>query len=132
MGAEHEGGAFATELMVLSPEEIERLLRVCQTNINKGVRIVSDAEKAATDSARVYDRAYALAFLNYDGAQGEKRYAAEVDPAVIAARDDRDVKKLAFNHAKRVAEALESELRTLQSVNKSVIAMYGAPQGFGS
>ncbi len=116
-------------LVPLNPEQIEAAMRLCNLRIARGVRVVTDAEKAYRDLDRAHDRAYAQAFLDWEGPQTEKRHAATL--ATDAEREARDVAHLAFQHVKRLAEALQDELRTLQSVNKSIIAMYGATRGFG-
>lgn len=120
-----KAAAEEAELSVpLNPEQVEAAMRFCNLRISRGVRVVSDAEKAFRDLDRAHDRAFAQAFLDWEGPQTEKRHAATL--ATADARQDRDVAYLAFQHVKRLAEALQDELRTLQSVNKSIIAMYGA------
>jgi hypothetical protein len=108
----------------LNPESVERAMRYCSLRISRGVRVVTTAEREFRTADRAFDKAFALAFLEYDGPQTEKRYAAT--EATMTLREARDVAHLAFQYAKRTAEALEDDLRTLQSVNKSIIAMYGA------
>jgi len=126
-----KAAAEEAELAVpLNPEQIEAAMRYCNLRIARGVRVVTKAEKEFRDLDRAYDRAFAQAFLDWDGAQTEKRHAATL--ATDEVREARDVAYLAFQHGKRLAEALQDELRTLQSVNKSIIAMYGASRGFGS
>ncbi len=114
----------------LNPEQVEKAMRFCALRIARGVRVVTDAERAFRELDRAHDRAFAQAFLDHDGPQTEKRHAAVL--ATAAEREARDVAHLAFQHVKRLAEALEDELRTLQSVNKSVVAIYGASRGYGS
>lgn len=120
-----KAAAEEAELSVpLNPEQIEAAMRFCNLRISRGVRVVSNAEKAFRDLDRAHDRAFAKAFLDWEGPQTEKRHAATL--ATADEREARDVAYLAFQHVKRLAEALQDELRTLQSVNKSIIAMYGA------
>lgn len=116
----------------LNPVEVEAAINRLRLHISRGVRIVSDAEEKAKEATKIYDRAYASAFLAHEGPQTEKRYAAELAPEVIEARDARDIAVLAYRHANRTAEALQDELRAYQSINKSVIGVYGATSGFGS
>lgn len=71
---------------------------------------------------RAYDRAYAQAFMDHDGAQGEKKYAAEI--ATTEERESRDVADAAHRYADRLSKALQSELLAYQSLNKSIIAQY--------
>lgn len=115
----------------LSPEQVEAAINQVRQNISRGVRIVSAAEREARAAAAAFDRAYAHAYLDHPGPAHEKRYAAEVDPGVVRARDARDVAQLAYRHAERVADALQAELRAYQSINKSVTSMYGAETGVG-
>lgn len=126
-----KAAAEEAELAVpLNPEQIEAAMRFCNLRISRGVRVVTDAEKEFRELDRAHDRAFAQAYLDHDGPQTEKRHAATL--ATTDAREVRDVAYLAFQHVKRLAEALQDELRTLQSVNKSIIAMYGATRGYGS
>lgn len=115
----------------INPVQLETAVDRVRDHIARGVRHVSDAEARATTAAREFDRAYARAFLAHHGPQTEKRYAAELDPAVVAARDERDVADLAFRHARRQAEALRDELSAYQSITKSVLALYGSETGVG-
>jgi hypothetical protein len=114
----------------LNPVWVENAIRECATRISKGVRVVTGAEREYLAADRVYDRAYAQAFLEYEGPQTEKRYAAEV--ATADEREARDIAYLAFKHAQRTADAIGDELRSLQSINKSMVSVYGATTGVGS
>lgn len=114
----------------LNPVMIENAIRECSTRIAKGVRVVTGAEREFLAADRVYDRAYARAFLDHEGAQTEKRYAAEL--ATAEEREARDIAYLAFKHAQRTADAIGDELRSLQSINKSMVSIYGASTGVGS
>lgn len=114
----------------LNPVMIERAIQECSTRIAKGVRVVTGAERKFLAANRAYDRAFAAAFLEYEGPQTEKRYAAEL--ATADEREARDIAHLAFKHAQRTADAIGDELRSLQSINKSVVSMYGATTGVGS
>lgn len=113
----------------LNPVEIEQAIQRIRQRIARGVRVVSDAERAAKQATRDFDLAYAHAFLDHDGPQTEKKHAATVD--TIDQRDARDVAVLAYRHAERLAEGLQDELRAYQSLAKSVTGMYGSETGFG-
>jgi hypothetical protein len=116
---------------VLNPVDVEQVIRSTADQIARGVTIVSTAEATAREAERVYDRAYAAAYLTAPGPSHEKKYRAEL--ATEAERDAMDVAGLAFKHAERTARALESKLRAYQSVNASVRAMFsGQMSGFGS
>jgi hypothetical protein len=71
-----------------------------------------------------YDLAFAHAFLAHQGAQTEKKYAAEIATAKL--RQDRDVAYAASKRADRNARALESRLTGLQTIGKSVNSAYNA------
>lgn len=115
---------------VLNPVDIESAIRACAERIHKGVKVVTDAEKDAREAVRVYDRAFAAAYLNAAGPAHERKYHAELGTA--HERDARDVAEVAFKYAERTARAVEAELRAWQSVGASVRAMYGTQQGIGS
>lgn len=118
-----------TYIEPLSPEQIEAAIDRARRNIARGVRVVSDAEEKARTAARAYDRAYAQAYLDHEGPQQQKRYAAEL--ATEEEREAKDVAELAYRHAQRVAEGLRDELSALQSIARSVAAVYASSTGFG-
>lgn len=107
---------------VVNPVEVERALQKVRNDINRGVRIVSDAERAKREAQRTYDRAYAQAFIAATCAQTEKRYHAEL--ATVAERDALDAAEVAYSYAKSRARALTDELSALQSLGQSVRTMY--------
>lgn len=116
----------------LTPVQVEAAIQWCLHHLSRGVGIVDETHKAALETEAHYDRARAHAFLAHDGPQTEKRHAAEIDEDVITARDDRDVAKLAYEHACRTYRRLEKELSGFQSLNKGMNAAYGATTGFGA
>ncbi len=107
---------------VLNPVEIETRIRDIAERIAKSAGVCNDRYKAFLSADHAYDVAYAKAFLEHDGPQTEKRYAAEVDTA--DERRARDVADAAYRYADRLSKALESELRAYQSVGASVRQMY--------
>lgn len=107
---------------VYTPEQVEQAIRDCANRIAHGVSVCDERYRVYQRAQAEYDRAYARAFLAWDGAQGEKRYGAEL--ATQAERDARDVAEAAYKHADRLAKALDTELRSWQSVNASIRAMY--------
>lgn len=114
----------------LNPVDIEQSIRETANDIARGVHVVSNAEAQAREAARIYDRAYAAAYLAADGPAHEKRYRAEL--ATQTERDAMDVAELAFKHAERTARSLESKLRAFQSVGASVRQMFsGQMAGVG-
>ncbi|MER7433168.1 hypothetical protein ABT341_00410 [Pseudonocardia alni] len=108
----------------LNPVQIEASIRETANDIARGVHVVSNAEAQYREKTRLYDRAFAAAYLAAEGPQYEKRYRAEL--ATERERDDMEVAELAFKHAERTARSLEAKLRAFQSVGASVRQMYGA------
>jgi hypothetical protein len=119
------------EYVPLNPEQVEAAMYRCSMRIARSVRVVSDAEAAYKELDRAYDKAYAQAFIDYEGPQTEKKFGATL--ATMEEREARDIAYQTFNYVKRLSEAVQDELRTLQSINKSVLAMYSAATtGYGS
>lgn len=109
---------------VISPVQIEQAIRHCADRIAKGVRVCSEHYAAKLKAERDYDKAFARAYLHHEGAAHERKYAAEL--ATVELREAKDAADVAYRYAASTARALEDELRALQSVNKSVVSMYGA------
>lgn len=113
----------------LNPVAVEQSIRELANRISTGVRVVSDRYNTFLTADRVYEQAFARAYLGHDGPAHEKKYAAEV--ATEQEREARDVADAAFRYADRTARAVENELRAMQSVGASVRAMYGTSTGVG-
>lgn len=109
---------------VLNPVDTEQAIRDHSDNIARGVRVVSNAHAAFVKAERDYDLAYARAYMAYEGAAHVKRYAADL--ATETERIARDAADVAYQHAKRTSKALEAQLMAMQSVSRSVVAMYNA------
>jgi hypothetical protein len=109
---------------VLNPVDVEQQIVRLANDISRGVREVSARHKAKLDADRIYDHAFAVAFLAYDGPANAKKYAAE--KVTQQERLDRDVAEVAYQHAQRQMRALEGQLSAFQSVMRSVNGMYGA------
>lgn len=109
---------------VLNPVVLEQRIGHLSNQIAKGVAVVSAAEKQKLDADRIYDGAFATAYLTHPGPAHEKKYAAE--KVTQQERLNRDVAFVAFRHAERQMKALETQLSSAQSVLKSVLQMYGA------
>ncbi|MCC3333543.1 hypothetical protein [Nocardia abscessus] len=107
-----------------NPVAIENAIRDCANRIAAGVATCDKAYTAFLEADRAYDRAFAHAYLNAIGAAHERKYRAEIKTQ--AERERRDVADAAYRFADRTARALEAELRAWQSVNKSVVSMFGA------
>lgn len=106
----------------LTPVAVEQHIRELSNRIAKSAEVCNQRYKAFLTADREYDQAFAQAFLDHDGAQGEKKYAAEV--ATTDEREARDIADAAYRYADRLAKALQSELLAYQSINKSLLAQY--------
>jgi hypothetical protein len=106
----------------LTPVAVEQHIRGLSTRIANSAGVCNSRYGEYLDAARIYDRAFAQAFLEHEGPQTEKRYAAEV--ATHAEREARDVADAAYRYADRLSRALQSELMAYQSLNKSLLAQY--------
>lgn len=109
---------------VLNPVDIELLIRKVSNDIAKGVRVVSTAHKAKLDADRIYDHAFAVAYMAHEGPSHEKKYAAEKNTQ--QERINRDAAEVAYQHAQRQMRALEGQLSAFQTISKSVQQMFGA------
>lgn len=107
-----------------NPVAIENAIRECATRIAKSVSICNERYRAFQEAEQDFIEAFAHARISATGPQQEKRYIAEL--ATMKERKRRDVADAAYKYAADLAKALESELRAWQSVNKSVVSMYGA------
>lgn len=107
---------------IWNPAEVEQRIKEISERISKGVSVCDRTYKEFLEADRVYDSAFALAYLDHPGAAHEKRYAAEL--ATHDEREKRDVADAAYRYADRTAKALENELRAMQSVGASIRAMY--------
>lgn len=105
-----------------SPVQIERAIRDIANRIANSVRVCADRYSEFLTADRLYDRAYARAYMAYEGPQHEKKYAAEL--ATTTEREQRDVADASYRYADRQAKALENELRALQSLGASVRQAY--------
>lgn len=115
---------------VLNPADIEAKIQEISRRIHEGVKVVTAAEREAREKRRIYDRAFALAYMGYDGPAHEKKYHAEV--CTTEHREQAEDAEVSFRHTERTARALENELRAVQSIGASVRAMYAGERGFGS
>lgn len=106
----------------LNPVDVENSISGIANQIAKVVAVVSNAYATFLDADRMYDRAFAQAYMAHKGPAHEKRYAAEIETGEL--RSARDEKDAAYKYADRRAKALMEQLRAMQSVNKSVMSMY--------
>jgi len=114
-----------------NPVVVEEKIAVISNRIANSVTTCSNAYRDFMKADLEYDRAYAKAYLDHDGPQTEKKYAAEL--ATYDERSARDVADVAYRYADRLARALEAELRAMQSIGASIRMQYGvAGRGEGA
>jgi hypothetical protein len=115
----------------LNPVEVEAGIRKIARMIHYGIKIVSDAERDWRQKSAAHDRVFARAYCDHDGPAHEKKYAAEIHPDVVQARDQRDVAEWTYRHAERRQKALIEQLGALRSIGASVREMYRSETGTG-
>lgn len=109
-------------MVELTPVAIENHIRELSARISKSVIVCNQRYGEFLEADRAFDKAYASAYLAYEGPQSEKRYHADI--ASMGEREARDVADQAYKYADRLAKALQSELMAFQSLNKSVLAQF--------
>lgn len=116
---------------VWNPVQVEERIGYISNRIARSVTVCSDAYREFLRCDLDYDRAFAHAYMEHQGPAHEKKYAAEL--ATYDERQARDVADVAYRHADRLARALESELRAMQSIGASIRMQYGvAGRGEGA
>jgi hypothetical protein len=111
----------------INPVDIENAIRATSDRIAKGVVVCDERYRAFLETDRLYDVAYAKAYLSYEGPANRARYEADIETE--SERTARDAADAAYRYADRQAKALEAELRAWQSVGASVRAMYAVAGG---
>lgn len=106
----------------LTPVMLEQHILHTSNRIAQSAGECNTRYKAFLEADRLFDRAFAQAYMAHDGPQAEKKYAAEI--ATTEERERRDVADAAHRYADRLSKALQSELLAFQSLNKSVLAQY--------
>lgn len=109
---------------VLNPVEVEQLIRRFANEISRGVRVVSQAHGDWKTKQRIYEHAFAVAYMAHEGPSHEKKYAAE--KLTQQERANADAAEVAFRHAERQMKAMETQLSAAQTISKSIQQMYGA------
>ncbi len=107
---------------IFNPAEIERKIADVSNRIAQGVNLADEKYRAFLDADRLYDAAFARAYMAYSGPAHAKRYAAELE--TTEEREARDVADAAYRYTDRRTRAYQDELRSLQSINKSVLMAY--------
>ncbi len=119
-------GAAPGNTTPVNPVEVEQAITEAANDIMRSVRGVSEALRDYREKERAYDLAFARAYNRHTGPAHAKKYAAEERTQdERAARDEAEV---VYRYAERRVRALEGILSGHQSVMRSVVAMYGAPQ----
>lgn len=108
----------------LNPVTVEHAIRNTSDRIKKGVKVCNDRYEVFLKASRDFDVAVATAYVNHDGPAHSAKYAAVL--ATQKEREAKDIADAAYKYAVRQADALCDELRSWQSVGKSVRQMYGA------
>ena len=109
---------------VLNPVEIEQAIRQAVQTVAEGVEIVTQRLAVYREAERVYDVAYASAYMRASGPVQERKFQADL--ACQGERETMDVAEVAFKYADRRCRAAENTLSAYQTLSKSVTAMYGA------
>lgn len=109
---------------IANPTTVEERMTRCSEEIHRGVAICDERYRIFMKADHDYDVAFAQAMVDGDGAMYLRKYRAEL--ATKAERTARDEAQAAYKYAERRARAFVDELGSWQSVNKSVLAMYGA------
>lgn len=107
----------------VNPVVVEQAIQRCAQRIANSVTVCDQRYRAYLEAQRIYDRAWATAYLGAQGPAHEKKPKAEL--ATVAERDSLDVADAAYRYAERTSKAVQEELRAWQSVGASVRAMYG-------
>jgi hypothetical protein len=123
------GDAVAQRALIPSTQEvnpvsIETIIRDVSNEIARGVNIVSTRLAKFRAAEGAYEVAYSTRFMAHDGPQTEKRHAAVL--ATVELRKRKDEAEVLYKHAATAMSALEKELTAWQTINKTVMAMYGA------
>lgn len=109
---------------VANPVTVEERMTYCSGKIHEGVSICDERYRLFLEADHAYDVAFAQAMVDQAGAIALRKYHAEL--ATKKERKARDDAQAAYRYAERRARAFVDELGSWQSVNKSVLAMYGA------
>lgn len=105
-----------------SPVAVEKAIQKTVDEIVDGIRKASDAYENYLRANRVYDLAFAKAYMGFDGPAHAKKYATEI--ATELERVDRDAADVAYRFVERSNRALEKKLDALRSIGISVRQAY--------
>lgn len=119
-GSERKQGSID----VLNPVEVERRILEISNRIAKSAAICDERYRKWQYAEHVYELAYAKAFVSADCAQTEKKHRAIL--ATEKEHEDMIIAEASYRYSDRLAKALQAELMAYQSVNRSVLATYGA------
>lgn len=108
----------------LFPAQVEKKILETSNRIAKSAGECDKRYRAFLEAERTYEQAYAKAYMEFEGPQQEKRYAAV--RAAASEKEVLDVADAAYRYADRLAKSLQAELMAMQSVNRSVLATFSA------
>lgn len=109
---------------VLNPVDIEEGIRKAVAEVATGVTEYTVRLREYREAERVFDVAWARAYMSRSGTVEERK-----QNAVLVTQDEKaalDVAEVAFKYVDRRLRAAESTLSAYQTLSKSVTAMYGA------
>lgn len=104
------------------PAQVEQKILELSNRIARSAGECDKRYQALKEAERVYEQAYANAYVRAECPQTEKKYRAVL--ATVAEREALDVADAAYRYADRLAKSLQSELMAYQTVNRSVLATY--------
>lgn len=113
----------------ITPVQVEQQLAWLADQIGRGVPVVGKAEGEYTTLKLHYDREHAKLMGTLEGSEASKKTRA--DRELAQEKADMEIAKVAFRHAQRQLDALNSRLSAWQSISKSVLASFGASTGRG-
>ncbi len=115
---------YRPDRTVWNPAQVEAAIYEVANEIANGVTVCGELYRKFLDADRAYDLAFAQSYLRAPGTVNQRKYYAEV--ATTEQRADRDLADAEYRLADRRSWALRDKLSGLQSVNKSIMAQYGA------
>jgi hypothetical protein len=105
-----------------TPVQIEAKILDIVNRMAKGVMMCDTAYKTFLAADRVFDVAYAKAYLGAVGTIPEKTYAAVI--ATEIEREARDVADAAYKVVKRQSDAYDAQLDAYRSIGASIRQQY--------
>ena len=113
-----------TDNRVLNPVDIEAGIRKAVAEVSKGVLEYTRTLAEYREAERLFDLAWARAYISKTGPVEERKQNAVLVTA--EEKQNLDVAEVAFKYVDRRLRAAEATLSAYQTLSKSVTAMYGA------